>query len=280
MKDTRLLDIFTETKQVLCKYDYYIHTQKKILHLTNSDLKLPHLMGLQYIGKKDLYTGDYGVYAIKKGKLTMNSIEKFVRKFYKSQEKQEQILKLIHLKLDHLYLLNEMFTTYSQLYLFDVNINPQSEFDSDYLLIHETDKKVLHLGIIKSKNAGKDVCHCNSFMTTYIKERDYDILYRELQHKYELTKIIREDKQTKRKETIYQSNLAELRELSGIEKMLDSARIQASEKLAKMILKLNTKFGTYHTVDMLNDSDSLLAQCQDKRDEALVKDFLKLWELN
>lgn len=66
MKDSRLLDIFTETKQVLCKYDYYIHTTKKILHLTNSDLEAPHLMGLQYIGKKDLYTGDNGVYAIKK----------------------------------------------------------------------------------------------------------------------------------------------------------------------------------------------------------------------
>lgn len=277
MKNTRLLDIFTETKQILCKYDYYIHTPKKILHLTNSDLKLPHLMGLQYIGKKDLYTGDKGVYAIKKGKLTMDSIEKFVRKFYKSQEKQEQILKLIHLKLDHLYLLNEMFTTYSQLYLFDVNINPQSEFDSDYLLIHKTDKKVLHLGIIKAKNAGKDVCHCNSFMTTYIKERDYDILYRELQHKYEITKIIREDKQTKRKETIYQSNQAELRELSGIEKMLETARIEPSKKLLKMILKLNVKFGIYHTIDMLNDADSLLAQCNDKREETLVKDFLKLW---
>lgn len=237
MKNTRLLDIFTETKQILCKYDYYIHTPKKILHLTNSDLKLPHLMGLQYIGKKDLYTGDKGVYAIKKGKLTMDSIEKFVRKFYKSQEKQEQILKLIH----------------------------------------KTDKKVLHLGIIKAKNAGKDVCHCNSFMTTYIKERNYDILYRELQHKYKITKIIREDKQTKRKETIYQSNQAELRELSGIEKMLETARIEPSKKLLKMILKLNVKFGIYHTIDMLNDADSLLAQCNDKREEALVKDFLKLW---
>ncbi|MDD3141769.1 MAG: PBECR4 domain-containing protein [Lachnospiraceae bacterium] len=134
MKDTRLFEIFYETKQILCKYDYYIHTSKKILHLTNSELKLPHLMGLQYIGRKDLYTGDNGAYAIKKGKLTMSSMEKFVRKFYKSKEKQEQIL------------------------------------------------------------------------------------------------------------------------------------------------KLNTKFGTYHTVDMLNSSDSLLAQCKDKREESLVKDFLNLWQ--
>lgn len=225
-----------------------------------------------------LYTGDNGAYAIKKGKLTMKSLEKSVRKFYKSHEKQEQILKLIHLKLDHLYLLNEMFTAYSQLYLFDVNFNPQSEFDSDYLLVHESDKKILHLGIVKSKNAGKDICHCNSFMTTYIKERDYDILYRELQHKYEITKIVREDKQTKRKETIYQSNLAELREASGIEKMLSRAGIKSSEKIIKMILKLNTKFGTYHTIDMLNDPDSLLSQCSNKREETLVKDFLKLWQ--
>lgn len=87
----------------------------------------------------------------------MDSIEKLSVSFINHKIKQEQILKLIHLKLNHLYLLNEMFTTYSQLYLFDVNINPQSEFDSDYLLIHETDKIVLHLGIIKSKNAEKDV---------------------------------------------------------------------------------------------------------------------------
>lgn len=81
MKDTRLFEIFSETKQILCKYDYSIHTPKKILHLTNSELKLPHLMGLQYIGRKDLYTGDNSAYSIKKGKLTMSSMEKFVRKF-------------------------------------------------------------------------------------------------------------------------------------------------------------------------------------------------------
>jgi len=28
MKDTRLLDQFNEAKQILCQYDYYIHTQK------------------------------------------------------------------------------------------------------------------------------------------------------------------------------------------------------------------------------------------------------------
>ena len=45
-----LIDIFQKTKEVLCKYDYYIYTQKRVLHLTNSELKIPHLMGLQYIG--------------------------------------------------------------------------------------------------------------------------------------------------------------------------------------------------------------------------------------
>lgn len=51
MKDTRLLKIFNDTKDVLCKYDYYIHTAKRILHLTNTELKIPHLMGLQYVGR-------------------------------------------------------------------------------------------------------------------------------------------------------------------------------------------------------------------------------------
>lgn len=46
-----LIDIFQKTKEVLCKYDYYIYTQKRVLHLTNSELKIPHLMGLQYIGR-------------------------------------------------------------------------------------------------------------------------------------------------------------------------------------------------------------------------------------
>ncbi len=41
MKDTRLLKIFNDTKDVLCKYDYYIHTAKRILHLTNTELKIP-----------------------------------------------------------------------------------------------------------------------------------------------------------------------------------------------------------------------------------------------
>lgn len=39
MKDTRLLDKFNEAKQILCRYDYYIHIAKKILRLTNGERK-------------------------------------------------------------------------------------------------------------------------------------------------------------------------------------------------------------------------------------------------
>lgn len=133
MKDTRLLKIFNDTKDVLCKYDYYIHTAKRILHLTNTELKIPHLMGLQYVGRPNQYAGDFGVYAVKKGRITLESLEKLVKKYYKTKEKQDRMLKLIHLKLDYLYLLPEMICSYSKLYLFDINHNPDSEFDSDYL---------------------------------------------------------------------------------------------------------------------------------------------------
>ena len=155
MKDTRLLKIFNDTKDILCKYDYYIHTVKRILHLTNTELKIPHLMGLQYVGRPNQYAGDFGVYAVKKGRITLESLEKLVKKYYKTKEKQDRMLKLIHLKLDYLYLLPEMFCSYSKLYLFDINHNPDSEFDSDYLLIHRMEDKVLHLGIVKAQGKEK-----------------------------------------------------------------------------------------------------------------------------
>ena len=60
-----LLEIFQDTKETLCRYDYYIHTQKRILHLTNSEIKIPHLMGMQYLGKPNQFTGDFGAYAIR-----------------------------------------------------------------------------------------------------------------------------------------------------------------------------------------------------------------------
>lgn len=37
MQDTRLPEIFQNTKETICKYDYYIHTSKRILHLTNTE---------------------------------------------------------------------------------------------------------------------------------------------------------------------------------------------------------------------------------------------------
>ena len=182
---------------------------------------------------------------------------------------------MIHLKLDYLSLLKNMFSSYSTLYLFDVNANPNSGFDSDYLLIHEEQEKVLHLGLIKAKNGDKNTCHCNSFMTTYRAERDYDILYRSLQHRYEITKIVREEKVSKRAEVIYQNREAENRELSGICKMLESSDITAEDKLVKAIYRLNVKFGCYHTLDMLKDTDTLHQNRNDKREKALVAAFVK-----
>lgn len=278
MKDPRLLKIFNDTKDVLCRYDYYIHTSKRILHLTNSELKIPHLMGLQYIGRPNQYAGDFGVYAVKKGRITLESLEKLVRKYYKTKEKQDRILKLIHLKLDYLYLLPEMFSSYSKLYLFDINHNPDSEFDSDYLLIHGMEDKILHLGIVKAQGKEKGLCHCNSFITTYVAERDYDVLYRDLKHFHAINKIVRENKQSKEKEVIYMSEQAELREKSGIKKMLAGAGIEADDKLLKAVLRLNVKFGEYHTLDMLSDAERLISKCRNKREEAVVKDFISLWE--
>lgn len=242
MKDTRLLEIFNQSKKILCQYDYYIHTPKRILHLTNSELKLPHLMGLQYAGKKDMYTGDFGTYAVKKGKITMQSIEKLVGKYYDTQEKRDKVLKMIHLKLDYLYLLEEMFSSYSELYLFDKNNNPNSNFDSDYLMVHSSGERMVHLGLVQAKNGEKNLCHCNSFMTTFVKERDYDILYRDLEHQYKILKIVREDKITKRAEVIYQSSEAECRERSGIEKMLAAAGIESDDRLITEIIKVNLEF--------------------------------------
>ena len=191
-------------------------------------------------------------------------------KYYKTKEKQDRILKLIHLKLDYLYLLPEMFCSYSKLYLFDVNHNPNSAFDSDYLLIHRMEDKVLHLGIVKAQGKEKNLCHCNSFITTYVGERDYDILYRDLSHYYEITKIVRENKTTKQGEVIYQSEQASLREKSGIEKMLYTVGIEPEEKLVRYIMKLNVKFGEYHSLDMLMDTEQLMQLQFLQRNERLL----------
>lgn len=87
-------------------------------------------------------------------------------------------------------------------------------------------------------------------METYQNDHNRDSFFRNLPHRYEITKIVRENKDTKHKEVIYQSMEAEQREKSGI----------------------------YHTVDMLNDSEALLGKCADKREKKLVTDFFALWE--
>lgn len=278
MQDTRLFEIFQSTKETICKYDYYIHTSKRILHLTNTEDKIPHLMGLQYAGKPNQYTGDFGAYAVKKGRITMQSVEKLVGKYYRTEEKRRRILEVIHLKLDNLHLLGEMFSSYSKLYLYDIGKNEDTNFDSDYLLVHQMEDKTLHLGIIKINAKEKNLCQCNSFMTTYRKDKNSDAFYRDLEHCYEINKIVREDKMTKQAEVIYQSEQAVLREKQGIEKMLISGGVEPEEKLVRYIMKLNVSFGEYHTLDMVSDTEQLMKKCKGKRDEALVKDFIDLWE--
>lgn len=278
MKDTRLLQIFQNVKDTICKYDYYIHTSQKIIHLSNTEDKIPHLMGLQYAGRPKQYTGDFGAYAVKKGRITMQSLEKLVQKYYRTEEKQRRILEVIRLKLDNLPFLPGMFASYSKLYLYDLGRREDSDFDSDYLMVHEMGDRTLHLGIIKKDRKEKNLCQCNSFMTTYKKDKNSDSFYRDLEHCYEISRIVREDKMTKRAETIYLSSMAACRERTGIEKMLQAGGIGADEKLVTEIVKVNLKFGIYHTMDMLNDGAGLLAKCMDKREKALVSDFLALWE--
>ena len=272
-----LVDIFQNTKDVLCKYDYYIYTPKRILHLTNSELKIPHLMGLQYIGKPNQFTGDYGVYSIKKKRITHESIEKLVRKYYRTEEKQRLILEMIYRKLNNLHLIGEMFQSYSRLYLYEKTNNMDTEFNCDYLMVHERKNVILHLGLIKSKDR-KDVFHCNSFMATYQKDREKEMFFCNLSKRYEINKIVREDKLTNEKKVLYMSAQTEQREKTGIEKMLAEAGKVVDDKLMKAILRLNTKFGEYHTIDMLSDTEQLIKKCRNNREKALVKDFISLWE--
>ena len=272
-----LVDIFQNTKDVLCKYDYYIYTPKRILHLTNSELKIPHLMGLQYIGKPNQFTGDYGVYSIKKKRITHESIEKLVRKYYRTEEKQRLILEMIYRKLNNLHLIGEMFQSYSRLYLYEKTNNMDTEFNCDYLMVHERKNVILHLGLIKSKDR-QDVFHCNSFMATYQKDREKEMFFCNLSKRYEINKIVREDKLTNEKKVLYMSAQTEQREKTGIEKMLAEAGKVVDDKLMKAILRLNTKFGEYHTIDMLSDTEQLIKKCRNKREKALVKDFISLWE--
>lgn len=277
MADKELLPVFQDAKETLCKYDYYIHTSKRILHLTNTEEKIPHLMGLQYIGAEK-FTGDSGAYLIKKGRLKRKSIEAMTTKLYRRKSLRESILSMIYGKIDNIDRIKDMFCNASVLYLYDTKKNPESEFKTDYLMVYQTARQVFQLGLVKSKTKEKNLCHCNSFIVTYTSNNDYDQYYRNLQNRYEILKIVREEKSTKKSEVIYQSKLATARELGGIEKMMQTAGSDYTEKILKMILRINIKFGKYHTIEMLNDTEALIHQCTNPREKKLVTDFLKLWK--
>lgn len=189
-----LADIFQQTKEVLCKYDYYIYASGEVLHLTNSELKIPHLMGMQYVGRPNQFTGDFGVYSIKKKRITHESIRKLVRKYYRSEKKQQIIIEMIYRKLNNLHLIKEIFHSYSELYLYEKSKETDTKFDCDYLLIHESGKVNLYLGLVKSQK-NKNLYHCNSFMATYQSDRKKNLFSGNLSKQYEINKIVRENKQ-------------------------------------------------------------------------------------
>ena len=277
MANQKLLEVFLNTTEILCTSDYYIHIPKKIIRVTNSENMIPHLMGMQYIGRLDMFTGDRGAYIIKKQRLKYASLEKLVQKYYRGKSKQDSMLAMVNGKIDNLNRIEEMLSTYSELYLYDVAANPESELKTDYLLVNQLDDRVLQLGMVKADKKKVQEYHCNSFMVDYKENDDYDLHYRNLTQCYEINKIVREDKITKQSEVIYQSTSAGERERAGIEKMLVSAGVEENTKLVKAVFRLNQRFGFYHTIEMLSDSNALMKKCRDKRDEALVKDFISLW---
>ena len=277
MANQKLLEVFLNTKRIICMSDYYIHIPKKIIHVTNTENMIPHLMGMQYIGKSDMFTGDRGAYMIKKQRLKYDSLEKLVQKYYRGKSKQDSMLAMVNGKIDNLYRIEDMLLTYSELYLYDVTANPDSELKTDYLLVNQLEDRVLQLGMVKADKKKVQEYHCNSFMVDYKENDDYDLHYRNLTQRYEISKIVREDKITKRTEVIYQSTSAEDREKAGIEKMLGADGIEENVKLVKAIFRINQRFGIYHTMEMLSDTEKLMEKCRDKRDEALVKDFISLW---
>ena len=81
---------------------------------------------------------------------------------------------------------------------------------------------------------------------------------------------------TKISKTIYLSSEAECRERTGIEKMLLTEGLDSDDKLIKEIIRVNLKFGKYHLLSEINDLSAMLAKCEDKREEALVKSVNKL----
>lgn len=269
-----MLDVFQRTKQILCANNYYIFIPKKTLHVTNTEEMLPHLMGLQYVGKFGAFTGNRGVYMIKKERITYNGIRKLVQKYYRKSEKQSSILAMIYGKINYLYQIENMLSSRSKLYLYDISANPDSELKTDYLLINQTATHVLQLGLVKVDVKNSRDYHCNSFMVDFKKNKNYDLHYRNLKTSYEISKIVKEDKMTGSMEVIYQSQESKNREIEGIIKMLGEKKITAEDNIIKAIYRLNVKFGCYHTLDMLMDTKSLIDKCRNKRDRDLVEMYM------
>ena len=73
---------------------------------------------------------------IKKQRLKYDSLEKLVRKYYRGKSKQDSMLAMVNGKIDNLYRIEDMLSTYSELYLYDVTANPESELKNDYLLVN------------------------------------------------------------------------------------------------------------------------------------------------
>ena len=278
MAEQKLREIFEKAKRILCAYDYEIQIPKKKFHITNTENMLPHLMGMQYVGRPGMYTGDRGVYFIKKGKLKYHSIEKLIRKYYQGEKKQNSMLAMVYGKIDHIQKIEEMLSSYSKLYLYDVAVNSESELKTDYLLVNEQESGIFQLGFLKTKIQKCQVYHCNSFLVSYRKNDNYDLYYRNLKQCDEISKIIREDKKTKRRQVIYQSKNAELREYAGIQKMLEINGIRAEEELVTAILALNQQFGEFCAIDLLTDIGELEKKCYDKKDRLSIKKFESLWE--
>lgn len=66
------------------------------------------------------------------------------------------------------------------------------------------------------------------------------------------------------------------RERLGIEKMFAAEGVQAEDRLITEIVKVNLKFGKYHLLQELKNQPAMLAKCEDKREEALVKSMGRL----
>lgn len=90
------------------------------------------------------------------------------------------MLAMVNGKIDNLYRIEDMLSTYSELYLYDVTANPDSELKTDYLLVNQLDDRVLQLGMVKADKKKVQEYHCNSFRVDYKQNDDYDLHYRNL----------------------------------------------------------------------------------------------------